>query len=69
MPKIDYLTVSIAKNKNKLYFSTADVLLDFAEILPDLYKQTSKEAKASSGTTKRISQYRHYCFKTIWNSK
>lgn len=54
MPKIDYLTVSIAKNKNKFYLTTYDVLYEFAQILPDLYKQTCKDPICSRETTDRI---------------
>lgn len=57
MPKIDYLTVSIAKNKSKFYLTTYDVLCEFAQILPDLYKQTCKDPICSRGTTDRITQY------------
>ena len=57
MPKIDYLTVSIAKNKSIFYLTTYDVLCEFAKILPDLYKQTCKDPICSRGTTDRITQY------------
>ncbi len=57
MPKIDYLTISIAKNKSKFYLTTYDVLCEFAQILPDLYKQTCKDPICSRGTTDRITQY------------
>lgn len=57
MPKIDYLTVSLAKNKDKFYLTTYDVLCEFAQILPDLYKQTCKDPICSKGTTDRITQY------------
>lgn len=39
MLKIDYLTVSLAKNKSKFYLTTYDVLCEFGRILPDLYKR------------------------------
>lgn len=57
MPKIDYLTVSLAKNKSKFYLTTYDVLCEFGSILPDLYKQTCKDAICSNGTTQRVTQY------------
>ncbi len=57
MPKIDYLTVSLAKNKSKFYLSTYDVLCEFGKLLPDLYKQTCKDPICSKGTTDRITQY------------
>lgn len=57
MPKIDYLTVSIAKNKSIFYLTTYDVLCEFAKILPDLYKQTCKDPICSKGRTDRITQY------------
>lgn len=57
MPKIDYLTVSLAKNKSKFYLTTYDVLYEFGRILPDLYKQTCKDAICSNGTTQRVTQY------------
>lgn len=57
MAKIDYLTVSLARNKYKLYLTTYDVLLDFAYVLPNLYKNTCKQAICGSGVTKRVSQY------------
>lgn len=57
MPKIDYLTVSLAKNKNKFYLTTYDVLCEFGRLLPDLYKNTCKDPICNSGTTQRITQY------------
>lgn len=36
MPKIDYLTVSITKNKSVFYLTIYDVLCEFAKLLPDL---------------------------------
>lgn len=45
------------KNKSKFYLTTYDVLCEFAQILPDLYKQTCKDPICSSGTTDRITQY------------
>ncbi len=63
MAKIDYLTVSLAKNKDKFYLTTYDVLCEFAKILPDLYKQTCKDPICSKGTTNRITQYGITVFK------
>ncbi len=63
MAKIDYLTVSLAKNKSKFYLTTYDVLCEFAKILPDLYKQTYKDPICSRGTTNRITQYGITVFK------
>lgn len=57
MPKIDYLTVSLARNKSKFYLTTYDVLCEFGLILPKLYKETSKEPICSKGTTQRVTQY------------
>lgn len=63
MAKIDYLTVSLAKNKDKFYLTTYDVLCKFAKILPDLYKQTCKDPICSRRTTERITQYGITVFK------
>lgn len=57
MPKIDYLTVSLARNKSKFYLTPYDILCEFGLILPKLYKETCKEAICSKGTTQRVTQY------------
>lgn len=57
------MTVSLAKNKDKFYLTTYDVLCEFAKILPDLYKQTCKDPICSRGTTNRITQYGITVFK------
>lgn len=63
MAKIDYLTISLAKNKSKFYLTTYDVLCEFAKILPTLYKQTCKDVICSKGTTSRVTQYGITVFK------
>lgn len=69
MAEIDYLTVSLSQHKSKYYLTTYDVLCEFAQILPDLYKNTCQEAICSKGTTQRVSQYRYNSWQTIWHSK
>ncbi len=59
MAEIDYLTISLSQHKSKYYLTTYDVLCEFAQILPDLYKNTCQEAICSKGTTQRITQYQH----------
>lgn len=57
MAKIDYLTVSLGTHIIKGMPHTSDILAEFAEILPGLYKLTCREMLCSEGSTMRVAQY------------
>jgi hypothetical protein len=54
---IDYLTVSITGHQSNQILSAMDVLYEFAELLPELYRKTCKDMITGGIKTMRISQY------------